>query len=188
MKNIKNFEQFNESFSDKLSIVEIDTEKYVSSSDFKEDHPLLFGKELNGEYKIEGGHILSFYMKQNRTGIVALVGSESWTVGYKHPKGYGKLYGVWFIAGATEDDIENIENRLQPLIREKEKIYRDKERSLFPDWNELSSAQKHMLHDSMAKSGHIKKSDSLTRAGEEYMKYKTFWGQDIVKGAKMKWD
>lgn len=183
---LNNFNQFiNESIE---SIEEIDTKGYVSSSDFKEEHKLLFGERINGGHKIEGGHCLSFYLKPNRTGIVALADSESWTVGYSHPKGYGKLYGVWFIKGATKDDVDRIESKLQPLIREKESKYREKERSIFPEWKDLSSSDKHMLHDQMASSGHIKKADSLTKAGEEYTKYKTFWGQQIVKGAKMSWD
>lgn len=183
---MKTFLQFNESLNN-INIEEIDTKKYVSSSDFKQDFPELFGKSISGGYRIEGGHCLHFYMRPNQTGLIALADTESWTVGYKHPRGYGNLYGIWFIKGATPDDVDLIERRLQPLIREKERVYRKRENSLFPDWSDLTPEQKHMLHKQMSNSGHIKKQDSLRKADEEYTKYKTYWGQDIVK-TKMSWD
>ena len=48
---LNNFNQFiNESIE---SIEEIDTKGYVSSSDFKEEHKLLFGERINVGHKIE---------------------------------------------------------------------------------------------------------------------------------------
>lgn len=182
MKHLLAYENLNNS-----PIEEVDTKGYVSSSDFRQDFPLYFGKRLSGGYKIEGGHCLSFWKPQNNVGVIALADSEGWTVGYNHPRGYGKLFGVWYIKNATEIDIENLEEELEPLIRIKKQAYNEKERSLFPKWKDLSREEKHELRKQMINSGHLPRRSTLEEAGSEYSRYISFWGQSVVKNAKMEW-
>lgn len=192
MKYLKTFENYkiNESKDFEIEeieeIEEIDTGNYVSSSNFKKDHPYYFKNRIRGGYTIEGGHKLSFYKYRN--GIIVLADSEGWTVGYKHPRGYGKLYGIWYIKNANETDVEELEDVLRNRINKKEKEYLEKERSLFPEWDELDSSQKKMLRKLMIDSGHLKRKSraTLSDAEEKYNKHISFWGQEIVKDAKMK--
>lgn len=166
----------------KLEVVEIDLKNHVSSSDFKRENPKYFAQPISGGYKISGGHSITMF--KYLTGIILLADSESWTVGYAHPNGYGKLYGAWYVPDLASQYASDIIVTLMPRIVEKETAYTAHERSLFPEWQNLSRDQKRSLRSSMEKSGHVPKRSSLATAGQEYAKFKTFWGQDVVQ-AKM---
>ena len=160
-----------------MNIKKLDTGNYISSSDFREDHPELFRNHIFS-VGFEGvpSSEISLYRYDNRT--LVLGHSESWTVGYKHPRGYGCLYGLWEIDENITEESSDDEfiHYLYGIVSKEVEKYKRWEFSLFKDWNELPSYLKHEIKNKLYKQRHID-SPTLKEANREYTGHKSFWGQ-----------